>query len=128
MLADGSMPDFRIIAAFKRCRLKGRKGFFLEVQALSKSKTRKLGPIVLDGIKVKANASKHKAANYEGMKRKADELKKKIEDLVGIAEQANYAEEGKSALTHSPEMSVADRMPSSGSIVCGPESHSYVRL
>jgi hypothetical protein len=89
------MPDFTIIAAFRRRHLKAFKKLFLKVLKLcQKAGLVKLGHVALDSTKVKVNASKHKAMNYEGMKRKEDELKKEIEELIAVAEKANHAEEG----------------------------------
>ncbi|MDK2881776.1 MAG: hypothetical protein PWP58_111 [Bacillota bacterium] len=91
----GNMPDFTIIAAFRRRHLKAFKKLFLKVLKLcQKAGLVKLGHVALDSTKVKVNASKHKAMNYEGMKRKEDELKKEIEELIAVAEKANHAEEG----------------------------------
>lgn len=53
----------------------------------------KLGHVALDGTKVKANASKHKAMSYERMKKKEAELEKEIEELIAAAEKADQKED-----------------------------------
>lgn len=42
----------------------------------------KLGPVALDGTKVKANASKHKAMSYERMLESEAEVEKEVEELL----------------------------------------------
>jgi hypothetical protein len=52
----------------------------------------KLGTIAIDGTKVKANASQHKAMSYERMQRAEAELKGQIEVLLARAKAADDAE------------------------------------
>src|SRR5713101_6873598 len=68
VLAAGNQPDFRTIADFRKLHLQALEALFqqvlrlvLEVGAL------RLGRVALDGSKVKANASKHKAMSYGRM-------------------------------------------------------------
>jgi len=94
MLAAGNMPDFRTIAAFRRRHLKAFKKLFVEVLKLcQKAGLVKLGHVALDGTKVKANASKHKAMSYERMKKKEAELEKEIEELIAAAEKTDQRED-----------------------------------
>lgn len=51
----------------------------------------KLGHVALDGTKVEANASKHKAMSYERMKTTEERLNKEIEALLGRAEATDRA-------------------------------------
>jgi hypothetical protein len=53
----------------------------------------KLGHVAIDGTKVKANASKHKAMSYDRMKLKQDELCQKVQELMEEAEQADRSED-----------------------------------
>jgi len=50
---------------------------------------------ILDGTKVKANASKHKAMSYDRMQKKADELKAEIARLLAEEEAVDAAEDVK---------------------------------
>src|SRR6266851_4339413 len=55
----------------------------------------KLGHVALDGTKVKANASKHKAMSYERMKEKERELKTKVKALLEAAKNEDAYEDQK---------------------------------
>jgi transposase len=62
VLAAGNEPDFRTISDFRKLHLQARQGLFDQVlQIALQAGTMKLGRVVLDGSKVKANASQHKA-------------------------------------------------------------------
>jgi transposase len=66
----GDPPDFRTISEFRRRHLKALAGLFVQVLKLAeKAGLVKLGHVALDGTKIKANASKHKAMSYERMKK-----------------------------------------------------------
>jgi hypothetical protein len=67
---------------------------FLQVLELCrKAGLVKLGHVALDGTKVKANASKHKAMSYDHMQKKTDELKAEIARLLAEAEAVDAAED-----------------------------------
>ena len=69
-------PDFRTISDFRKRHLKALGGLFLQVLKLCETAGLvKLGHVALDGTKIKANASKHKAMSYERMKKREAELK-----------------------------------------------------
>jgi len=53
----------------------------------------KLGHVALDGTKIKANASKHKAMSYERMEKRAAELEAEVAKWLGAAEAADAAED-----------------------------------
>ena len=55
----------------------------------------KLGHVALDGTKVKANASKHKAMSYEHMKKKDNELKAKVAEMLKQAEEVDAEEDAR---------------------------------
>src|SRR5271170_6492985 len=62
-------PDFRTISDFHKRHLKALGDLFVQVLKLAeKAGLVKLGHVALDGTKIKANASKHKAMSYERMK------------------------------------------------------------
>jgi len=70
VLAAGNEPDFRTISEFRRIHLKALEGLFVQVLQLAlKLAAMKLGRVAIDGTKIKANASKHKAMSYERMLR-----------------------------------------------------------
>jgi transposase len=72
-------PDFRTISDFRLRHLEALGALFGQVLKLcQRAKMVKLGHVALDGTKVKANASKHKAMSYEHMKKKEAELKAEV--------------------------------------------------
>jgi transposase len=101
MLAAGNEPDFRTISDFRKLHLSALQGLFDQVlQIALQAGTMKLGRVVLDGSKVKANASKHKAMSYgrmqEDEKRLRAEVKRLLEqaEKVDADEDARYGREG----------------------------------
>ena len=72
-------PDFRTISEFRKRHLKALGGLFVQVLKLcEKAGLVKLGHVALDGTKIKANASKHKAMSYERMKKREAELEAEV--------------------------------------------------
>ena len=68
VLAANNAPDFRTISDFRKDHLRALAGLFLQVLKLcQKAGLVKLGHVALDGTKIKANASKHKAMSYKRM-------------------------------------------------------------
>ena len=75
VLAANNTPDFRTISDFRKDNVDALSGLFVQVLALChQAGLVKLGHVALDGTKVKANASKHKAMSYQRMKEKAAQL------------------------------------------------------
>ena len=94
VLSANQKPDHETISEFRRVHLKALAGVFLQVLKLcQKAGLVKLGHVALDGTKVKANASKHKAMSYGYMQKREDELKKEIDDLMRRAEQTDHDED-----------------------------------
>src|SRR5213080_1248482 len=77
-------PDFRTISDFRKRHLKALGALFLQVLKLCETAGLvKLGHVALDGTKIKANASKHKAMSYERMKKREAELKAEVARMLG---------------------------------------------
>jgi transposase len=94
MIVAGDPPDFRTISEFRRRHLKALAALFVQVlQLAEKAGLVKLGHVALDGTKIKANASKHKAMSYERMKRREAELKAEVERWLEAAEAADAEED-----------------------------------
>ena len=94
VIAAGQHPDHTTISEFRRIHLQLLSGLFQQVLALcTKAGLVRLGHVALDGTKLKANASKHKALSYEWMKKREIELKQKVADLLRTAEEADAAED-----------------------------------
>jgi transposase len=87
-------PDFRTISDFRKRHLKALGALFLQVLKLCETAGLvKLGHVALDGTKIKANASKHKAMSYERMKKREMELKAEIARMLAAAEAADSEED-----------------------------------
>ena len=94
MLAAGNTPDFRTIAEFRRIHLPALSGLFEQVLRLARELgAPRLGRVALDGSKVKANASKHKAMSYDRMREKQRQLRAEVTQLLAQAEAADAAED-----------------------------------
>ena len=95
MLAANNTPDFRTISDFRKGHLAALTGLFLRVLALCQlAGMVKLGHVALDGTKVRANASRHKAMSYKRMKEKEAQLAAEVAELRRRA-QAVDEEEGR---------------------------------
>ena len=87
-------PDFRTISDFRKRHLKALAELFLQVLKLCETAGLvKLGHVALDGTKIKANASKHKAMSYERMKKREAELKAEVAGMLAAAEAADVEED-----------------------------------
>jgi len=96
VLAAGNQPDFRTISDFRKIHHKALEGLFQQVLYLAmKAGAIKLGRVALDGSKVKANASKHKAMSYGRMKKEERALKKEVRRLLAQAEAADHEEDAR---------------------------------
>src|SRR5215475_2749110 len=94
MIVAGDPPDFRTISEFRRRHLPALAGLFVQVLKLAeKAGLVKLGHVALDGTKIKANASKHKAMSYERMKRREAELQAEVDRWLKAAEAADAQED-----------------------------------
>jgi transposase len=94
MLAAGNFPEHRTICDFRKDNLEEFIDLFKQVvQIAMSSGLVKLGRIAIDGTKVKANASRHKAMSYDRMKKEEERLEKEIADLIRQAEQTDRKED-----------------------------------
>lgn len=94
VLAANNTPDFRTISDFRKDHLKVLAALFLQVLRLcQKAGLVQVGHVSLDGTKVKANASKHKAMSYKRMKEEESRLEAEIAGLLQKAEAEDAAED-----------------------------------
>jgi transposase len=94
VLAANNTPDFRTISDFRKDHLKALAGLFLQVLKLcQKAGLVKLGHVSLDGTKIKANASQHKAMSYKRMKEEEARLEAEITELLHKAEAVDDEED-----------------------------------
>ncbi|QSR33460.1 IS5/IS1182 family transposase [Marinobacterium iners] len=89
-LAANTHPDHDTLATFRRRFLSELEQLFVQVLLLAREmKLLKFGTIALDGTKVKANASKHKALSYGHAKKLEAQLKTEVNALIQRAEAAD---------------------------------------
>ena len=94
VLAAGNAPNFRTISDFRKIHLGTLEGLLEEVLKIAlEAGAIKLGRVALDGTKVKANASKHKAMSYERMKEKERAIRGEVRALLAQAEATDAAED-----------------------------------
>jgi transposase len=94
VLTADQHPDHDTIAEFRKRHLNALSGFFVQILRLcQKVGLVKLGHVSLDGTKVKANASKHKAMSYGRMEKKVEELEAEVLRLLKEAQAVDDAED-----------------------------------
>ncbi len=107
VIVGEDVPDFRTISDFRKIHLARLEALFVEVLKLcALAGLAKVGTIALDGTKVKANASRHKAMSYDRMKTEEARLKQEIARLLAEAKAADEAED----LQHGPDRQ-GDELP-----------------
>jgi transposase len=96
VLAAGHHPDHDTIAAFRKRHLKALAALFVQVLALCREAGLvKLGTVALDGTKVRAAASKHKAMSYGRMVEAEARLLAEVEELLRRAEAVDAEEDAR---------------------------------
>ena len=94
VLAATNTPDFRTISDFRKDHLGALSGLFLQVLAFcQRAGLVKLGHVALDGTKVRANASRHKAMSYRRMKEKEAQLAAEVAELLRRAQEVDDEED-----------------------------------
>lgn len=93
-LAAGARPDHKTISEFRRRHLSALEALFLESLVLCQGAGLvKLGRVALDGTKLKANASKHKAMSYGRMDEREAALEAEVKRILEEAEAVDAAED-----------------------------------
>ena len=93
-LSRDNYPDFRTISEFRRIHLQALSGLFMQVLRLAQEAgVVKLGKVALDGTKIKANASKHKAMSWKRMLKSEAELEAEIALLLAAAKRADQEDD-----------------------------------
>ena len=94
VLAAGNEPDFRTIADFRKIHLTALRGLFEQVLQMARDLgALRVGRVALDGSKINANASKHKAMSYDRLAQKRRQLRAEVEQLLAQAEATDAAED-----------------------------------
>ena len=96
VIVGEDIPDFRTISDFRKLHLKELQLLFVQVlQLCQEAGLVKLGHIALDGTKVKANASRHKAMSYGRILKEEKRLTEEIRQLLEKAEVVDEQEDHK---------------------------------
>ena len=83
-------PDHDTINSFRKRFLQELAALFVEILVVAEAMGLvKLGTVSLDGTKIKANASKHKALSWDYANRLEAQLKQEVEELLRLAEEAD---------------------------------------
>jgi hypothetical protein len=100
VIVGGDSPEFRTIGDFREAHLARLGALLVEVlQLCALAGLAGLGTIALDGTKVRANASRHKAMSYDRMKAEEERLKQEIATLLAEAQATDDAEDAR----HGPD-------------------------
>src|SRR5215218_8712012 len=94
IIVGDDIPDFRTISDFRKTHLERLEALFVDVLKLcALAGLAKVGTIALDGTKIKANATRHKAMSYERMPEEEARLKQEIATILAEAESADETED-----------------------------------
>jgi transposase len=95
-----NQPDFRTISEFRRRHLDALADLFVQVLALCrKAGLADLGHVAVDGSKIKANASKHKAMSYARMVEAETEFAREVAEWLARAQAEDAAEDAEHGST-----------------------------
>ena len=98
-------PDHRTICEFRRRHLAALSDLFVQVLKLCQAAGLvQLGHVALDGTKIAANASRHKAMSYGRMKKAEAELKAEVDAWLAAAEAADAEEDARLGAARGDEM------------------------
>ena len=96
VLTGNQQPDDSRISEFRRQNLDALSGLFVQILRFCQEVGMvSLGHVALDGTKVQANASKHKAMSHERMLKAEAQLEKEIKELMRKAEILDAQEDSK---------------------------------
>ena len=99
VLTANQQPDHSRISEFRRRNLEALSDLFVQILRLcQEARMVSLGHVALDGTRVQANASKHKAMSHERMLKAEAQLEKEIKELMRRAEILDAQEDGKGKL------------------------------
>ncbi len=87
-------PDFRTISDFRKRHLTALSGLFVQVLRLCRTAGLvKLGHVAIDGTKLRANASRHKAMSYQHMVRQEPKLAAEVQSWLDQAAATDATED-----------------------------------
>jgi len=93
-LSANEAPDYRSISRFRRRHVLALDTLFIQVLALcAEAGLVSLGRVALDGTKLRASASRHKAMSYDRLGPRMDEIKRQVAAMLAEAEAVDRAED-----------------------------------
>jgi transposase len=93
-LTANAAPDYRSMARFRRRHLGALDDLFTQVLVLcATAGLLKLGRVALDGTKLRASASRHKAMSYDHMQKKIEQLDAEVREILAEAEAIDREED-----------------------------------
>lgn len=96
VLAAGNEPDFRTISDFRKIHVNALEELFSQVLKIAlEAGAMRLGRVALDGTKVKANASKHKAMSYGRIEESERKIQQEVKEILAEAEALDAAEDAR---------------------------------
>jgi transposase len=105
VIVGEDIPDFRTISDFRKDNLSHMKSLFVQtLMVCQQAGLVKLGRVALDGSKVKANASRHKAMSYERMLETEQRLQQEIDALLTEAERVDEEDDAQFGDRHGDEL------------------------
>ena len=105
VIVGEDIPDFRTISDFRRNNLEHMESLFVQtLMVCAQAGLVKLGRVALDGAKVKANASRHKAMSYDRMQEEEARLQQEIAELMAKADAADADDDEQFGDRHGEEL------------------------
>ena len=100
-LSANATPDYRSIARFRRRHLTALDDLFTQVLVLcATAGLVSLGRVALDGTKLRASASRHKAMSYDHMNKKIEQLRAEVGEILAEAEAIDREEDDAFGVDH----------------------------
>lgn len=94
LLSANTAPDFRSVARFRKRHLPALEALFIEVLMLCREAGMvKMGRVALDGTKIRANASRHKAMSYDRMGQSEAKLAAEVAEMMSEAQRVDAEED-----------------------------------
>jgi len=104
-LSGNQQPDHWTLSEFRRRHLAALRGLFLQTVRLAQQAGMvKLGQVAIDGTKLKANASKHKAMSYARMEKEEKRLREEIRQYFEDVETTDQAEDERYGMNRGDEL------------------------
>ena len=96
VLAAENRPDFRTLSDFRKIHLKALEALFEQVLRMAlEAGAVKIGRVALDGTKMKANASKHKAMSWKRMRETERRLRREAREILAEVERVDEQEDAR---------------------------------